>query len=57
MVAAESLEVADIRACAAAIVADGDGVVVAPRARTSNLAVHAQKVIERDKAGRCELSR
>ena len=37
------------------IVADGDGVIVVPRARAKEVAEYAQKIIEGDKAGRRNL--
>lgn len=37
------------------VVADGDGVVVVPRARAREVAIFARQVIEKDKAGRREL--
>lgn len=37
--------------------ADGDGVVVVPRARAEEVAKYARKIIEADKAGRRDLYR
>jgi 4-hydroxy-4-methyl-2-oxoglutarate aldolase len=37
------------------IVADGDGVIVVPREHAREVAAHAQKILERDKAGRRSL--
>ena len=37
------------------IVADGDGVVVVPRARAEEVAGHARKVLDGEKAGRKQL--
>ena len=37
------------------IVADGDGVIVVPRAHAREVAEYAQKIIEGDKAGRRNL--
>jgi 4-hydroxy-4-methyl-2-oxoglutarate aldolase len=37
------------------IIADGDGVLVVPRARAEEVALHARKVLDEDKAGRRSL--
>jgi regulator of RNase E activity RraA len=37
------------------VVADGDGVIVVPRAQASEVATYARKILEGDKAGRREL--
>jgi 4-hydroxy-4-methyl-2-oxoglutarate aldolase len=37
------------------VVADGDGVVVVPRASADDVARYARQIIEADKAGRREL--
>jgi regulator of RNase E activity RraA len=37
------------------VVADGDGVVVVPRAKAAAVAVYARKIMDGDKAGRRDL--
>jgi regulator of RNase E activity RraA len=37
------------------VVADGDGVVVVPRAQAADVARYARKILDGDKAGRREL--
>ena len=39
------------------VVADGDGVVVVPRAQAEEVAGYARKILDGDKAGRRELYR
>jgi regulator of RNase E activity RraA len=39
------------------VVADGDGVVVVPRAVAAEVALYARKILDGDKAGRRELYR